>query len=1029
MNHLKKISLILLFVPLLLHSREYVVEGEINWGSNIKSKIGDYSEKNFFSFSSAKYDQKKDFLPFFTKQLDLNSELITRIEVVDFQFEDVLVENISGVSGEKYIENEVTVLFDNYTTRKKSVGEIRFYPIVKEGGRYKRIIKYKLKVVTQPNSFKKTNNNKSFTPNSVLQSGEWYKIAVLKEGIFKIDYNFLKNLGFDIDNLNPNDFQLYGNGGKMLPELNADYREDDLQQNAVAVIGAADNKFDPNDYVLFYGQSPHTWIYNQSTSLFEHDNHKYSDTTFYFITFSNTGQPPKRIGIQTSSSSPNQTVTSFNDYDFHDRDAINLIKSGDMWYSDVFDVKTSYSYSFNFPDIDLSTPVNVNFSIAGRSGSANVFSAIMGSNSTTVPLSAVNMSSYTSKYAWPGTGSFSGLPSSSLVNVVISFNKPTQESVGWLNEIEMNVRRNLTVSGNQLFFRDMQSVGAGNISNFNLGNALNVSEVWEITDPFNVKKQSFNLTGSNLDFSVETDSLRSFVAFNTQYESQVIGLGKVDNQNLHGIQAADMIIVSHPQFLSQAAQLSIFHSNEGLNVITVTPQQIYNEFSSGSQDIVAIRDFIRMLYERAPTSSQIPKYLLLFGDGSYDNKNRLTGNTNFIPTYQTPNSVDVIGSLVSDDYYGLLDVNEGEWVGPETVDIGIGRLPVKNQEEANNVVSKILNYNTSSTMKEWRNAICFVGDDEDNNAHMSQSNSLSIMVETNNKSFNPNKIFFDAYKQESTPGGSRYPDVNKEINETVQEGALIINYTGHGGEAGWAHERVLLVPDIESWNNSDLPLFVTATCEFSRFDDPGRTSAGEQVLLKPYGGIGLLTTVRLVFSGPNFILNQHFFNEVFKKTNGEYPAIGEIFMNVKNLNAGDLNNRNFTLLGDPALKLAYPIHDVFTTKINGNIVSSSDTLKALEKVTIDGEVRDQNGVKLTGFNGVIYPSVFDKFKQITALANDGGAPFSFNIQTNKLFKGKVSVTNGDFSYTFVIPKDISYNYGTGKLSYYDGMSRFFPANP
>jgi len=551
--------------------------------------------------------------------------------------------------------------------------------------------------------------------------------------------------------------------------------------------------------------------------------------------------------------------------------------------------------------------------------------------------------------------------------------------------------------------------------------ASTVNKVWEITDPLNIKEQQNTLVGNTISYSLSTDELRSFVAFTTNYETQVVGLGKVDNQNLHGIPQTDMVIVSHPNFLIQAEQIANFHSEEGLSVAVVTPQQIYNEFSSGSQDIIAIRDFLRMLYERAVIPADMPKYLLLFGDGSFDNKSRITGNTNFIPTYQTPNSVDIIGSLVSDDYYGLLDANEGSWAGTEYLDLAIGRLPVKSVQEANNVVNKILNYNTPASMNEWRNKVVFIGDDEDNNTHMSQSNSCAGQVEIGYKSFNVDKIYLDAFQQESTPGGSRYPEVNQAINETVDKGSLIVNYTGHGGEAGLAHERVLTISDINNWSNtSGFPLFVTATCEFSRFDDPNRTTAGEMVLLNPSGGIALFTTVRLVFSAPNFVLNTSFYNEIFTKTNNEYPTMGEAFMRVKNLNinASQFNNRNFTLLGDPALKLAYPIHNVLTTKINGVNVSLADTIKALSKVTIEGQVQDVLGNKLTNYNGIIYPTVFDKEKQIITLANDGGSSYNFNLQTSKLFKGKASVVNGDFSYTFVVPKDISYNFGKGKLSYY-----------
>jgi hypothetical protein len=1021
MKHLKKILFIGLMSPLILFSRTILLEGEIEWNENLVSKTDELTTKTFISFKNAKYDVKSDYLGFYSEQLKLNNEKIVSINVIDVLYEDIDEVLVKGVSGIKFINEDIGLRFINAVSRKVNYGEIIFTPIIYNSsrGKYQRVTSYKIQVNTQK-QYSANTNNKAFTTNSVLETGDWYKIAVFKDGVFKLSYQFLKDLGFDIDNLNPNDFKLYGNGGKMLPELNSNFREDDIQQNSVHLEGAIDGSFDQTDYVLFYGQSPHFWTYNSSTSLFEHEMNKYSDTTYYFITFSNTGESAKRIITQPSQSSPNQSVNSFNAYNYYEKDVINLIKSGDKWFGEVFDIKTDYDFVFNFPNIDLAAPVTITLSAAGRSNSGSVFTASVGSSSLNVPISSVNTASYTSRYANLGNGIFTTIPSNDLININVAYNKPTSDAIGWLDELELNARRSLVMSGDQLFFRDIQSVGVGNVSTFNVSNASGVSKIWEITNPFNIREQQVNVFGNSLNYSLSTDSLRSFVAFSTNYDTQVLPLGKVDNQNLHNITQTDMIIVSHPNFLSQAIQVADFHrDNDGLDVTIVTPEQIYNEFSSGSQDIIAIRDFLRMLYERAVIPGDEPQYLLLFGDGSYDNKNRLVGNTNFIPTYQTSNSVDIIGSLVSDDYYGLLDPAEGTWAGVEYADIAIGRLPVKSQDEANNVLNKILNYNTPSSMKEWRNNTVFIGDDEDNNVHMDQANDLAGQVEVGYKSFNVNKVYLDAFQQESTPGGPRYPEVNKEIDAAVEKGALIVNYTGHGGEAGWAVERILTIPQINTWSNtSNFPLFITATCEFSRFDDPKRTTAGELVLVGASGGIGLLTTVRLVFSAPNFQLNTSFYNEVFTKTNNEYPTIGDVFLKVKNANALNSNNRNFTLLGDPALRLAYPVHDVSTTKINGVVVSSLDTIKALSKVTIEGEVQDASGNKLANYNGVIYPTVFDKEKDIVTLANDGGNPFNFKIQTSKLFKGKVSVTNGDFSYTFVVPKDISYNYGQGKLSYY-----------
>ncbi len=1020
MKCLKFIFIYFLVNPLFLISGNLVVEEKIIWEENLISKTNEENSKIFLSFENIKYDDRKDFLPIYSKQLVINQEKIISLNIIDVEYEDIDEKNIKGVSGVDFIENDINLTYLNARSGKVNYGEIIFTPIIynPQRGKYQRVIKYKVQVNTQKD-YTNVSNNKAFTTNSVLETGDWYKIAVLKDGIFKLSYQFLKNLGMDVDNLNPNNFKLYGNGGKMLPTLNSDYRPDDLQQNAIYVEGEADGSFDQTDYVLFYGQSPHTWNYNTGTALFEHEMNKFSDTTYYFLTFSNTGEAAKRILTQTSQASSTPTVTSFNDYIYYEKDLINLIKSGDKWFGEVFDVKTDYDFVFNFPNIDVTNPVSLNFSAAARANIASVFTVTMGSASLNTSISLVNTSSFESRFANLGSGIVSTTPSSDLVNVNVSYNKPTTDAIGWLNELELNVRRNLIMFGDQLFFRDLQSVGVGNVSTFTLGSANNVDRVWEITDPFNVKDQQYNLSGNTLTYSLSTDSLREFVAFTTNYNTQIIPIGTVDNQNIHSIQQADMIIVSHPNFVSQATQIADFHSNlDGLSTVVITPQQIYNEFSSGSQDIVAIRDFVRMLYERNPVAS-IPKYLLFIGDGSYDNKNRIVGNTNFIPSYQSPNSIDVIGSLVSDDYYGLLDLNEGTWIGTEFMDVAIGRLCVKSTEEADNVVSKILNYNIPSSMDDWRNKIVYVADDEDANQHMSQSVEIAGVVETNEKAYNPNKVYFDAFQQESTPGGPRYPDVKQAITDAVENGSLIVNYTGHGGEVGWAVERVLTVPQINDWENTtNFPLFITATCEFSRWDDPSRTSAGELVLLNSSGGIALLTTVRLVFSLPNKVLNKSVYDVAFTKINNKMPTMGEVFMLAKNINASGTNSRNFTLLGDPALRLAYPKYDVKTTKINGVALSTSDTIKALSRVTFEGEVQDENGNKLTNFNGVVSPVVFDKPKQISTLNNDGHGIFTFNLQASKLFKGKVSVQNGDFSYSFVVPKDISYNFGQGKLSYY-----------
>jgi hypothetical protein len=410
---------------------------------------------------------------------------------------------------------------------------------------------------------------------------------------------------------------------------------------------------------------------------------------------------------------------------------------------------------------------------------------------------------------------------------------------------------------------------------------------------------------------------------------------------------------------------------------------------------------------------------MLFGDASFDYKDRIENNSNFVPTWEDDESLTIVYSIATDDFYGFLD-----GPGDDLLDVGIGRIVVENQEQAINAVDKIIDYATNSerVMGEWRNTLSFVADDEDGNLHINQAEQMATRLDTTYGVYNIDKIYLDAFPQEITPGGQRAPDVNISINNRMQRGTLLMNYTGHGGEVGWAHERILELSDIGSWSNgTTLPIFITATCEFSRYDDPERVSAGEQVYRHTDGGaIAMFTTARATFGGSNFNLNQALFDFMFEKSNGEWPRFGDLIRQAKNKNGVADNDKKFILLGDPALQLAYPNYSVHTTEVNGNPSGgSSDTLKALSKITVKGEVRDGNGNKMNSYNGYIYPKVFDKASVIRTLATDPGSyEKEFQLQNNILYKGKSLVENGEFSFSFIVPKDIAYSYGTGKISYY-----------
>jgi hypothetical protein len=993
------------------------------------------------SFEGAVYKSGIEPLPFYVKRLpNPFPGHQTQVRILNPVYQSF--ETKSNINRELVI-NEPQVQSNIAKERKQDFLGVSILPYRKMAdGKIERLISFDLEF-TQGQPLATSNKLGLFNiSNSVLSSGTWYKIAVSQTGVYKITVSQLKQMGMDPDQIDPSNIRLFGNGGGMLPFSNSLFRHDDLVENSIEVVDEGElGVFDGNDYILFYGESSVSWTLDPVSGKFVHSLHLLSDFTYYFISPDlSLTTPPKRVQSRNSSSlSPNNSFGYFDDRQFHEVERYNFIKSGRQWYGEQFDANLTQSFSFSFPNIVTAHPVHVKSNLIARSFSPSYFRLIYNGQSVLQQNIPAVGSSYTSDFADEDIDTVSIITTGPNLDLTLTYFPSTSTSVGYLNNLVLNARRQLVMTGNQMSFRNIASAAPGTVSEFLLSGNWNGVQVWDVTDPTNVVNQLKTPAGH---IKINTDSLLEFIAFNGLSYLTPSFVERVPNQNLHGMAQVDMVILTHPNFESQANRLADFHTEQGgLRVAVVKPQEVYNEFSSGAPDLVGIRDFLRMFYNRATTLSDLPKYLLLFGDGSYDNKSANPSNTNFLPTYQSLNSISLVRSYVSDDFFGFLDDSEGDWDDGVTdlLDLGIGRFPVKTIEEAQTVVNKTIDYLTpgsssgsslscaesnNSSLGDWRNVICFIADDEDSGLHLSQSNGLANTIRNNHPRFNVDKIFLDAYNQVSTPGGQRYPSVNDAINRRIDRGALVINYTGHGGETGWTAERVLDNSMVRSWKNRrKLPLFITATCEFSRYDDPGRTSTGELVLIeRETGGVALMTTTRLVYAAQNGVLNSVMMNNLFNDTNGQTQRLGDVYVTVKNdvsVLAGGINPRNFALIGDPSIVLAVPKYEVVTTSINGNLpVPNGDTLSALQKVTITGEVR-QNGVRIQGYNGTVYPTVFDKEELVSTLGNDGSSPIiSFTLRKNTIFKGKASVIDGVFSFTFVVPRDISYNFGKGRISYY-----------
>ena len=908
--------------------------------------------------------------------------------------------------------------------------QINYVPFYKDPstGQVFRVTSFSLDVKSEePLAMLKATSTGSFAASSQLASGNWYKIEVKQTGIHKLTYEKILEAGIE----NPALVKVYGAGAFLLPEDFSKGSYDDLKEVPVYMEKGTDQLFGPGDFILFFARGPVDWEYNTQEDFFRHELHDYSTSGYYFLTDSK-GAASSPVQSELSTGNADHVVTSYDVLAYHEEELTNLLNSGREWYGDKYSISLSEAYPFSMPGMITSEPVKIKVEAAGRSNEES-FIRVKANNTVlgNLSFSPVNLSSYTATYAVNGDDLFEYNASESFFTILVEYLQPNTNSEAWLNYITINARAGLRLAGDELIFRDKDSYSFGSISDFRISNAGAGVKIWEVTDPENPRNVPYSLNGDEASFKLETSELRTFVAFKTSADFpvpvvSVPGLGKVPNQNLHGTTPPDMLILYAGEFEEQATRLAEHRrSNDGLTVDLVTQEMIFNEYSSGTPNISAIRNFLKMYYDGYP-EDQMTKYLLLFGDGSFDNRDTTAGNPNMIMTYQSTNSLIPTSSFVSDDFFGLLDTGEKLYDG--LLDIGIGRLPVSTDDEAELLVDKIIAYDQKETIGEWRNYICFVADDEDGNIHMKQANNLASLIEENYPEYNVNKIFVDAYPQETTPTGDRYPEVTRAINDQMNRGALIINYTGHGGVTGLAHEKIVDLSNIKSWRNGEkLPLFMTATCEFSRYDEYNTskktevTSAGEEVLLNPLGGsIALFTTTRLVYSGPNYTRNCRFYESGFdKKDNGDGYRLGDIIVYSKNNVGAGVNKRNFTLLGDPSMSLAFPQNLVITDSINQvEAQLFNDTISALDFVTISGHLEDSQGTLLSNFNGSVIPIVYDKKSNLKTLANDGGRPLDFQARSSILYKGNSTVENGRFSFSFYVPKDIGYNIGDGKISYY-----------
>ncbi len=859
---------------------------------------------------------------------------------------------------------------------------------------------------------------------SNLANGDIYKLSIKESGIYRINSTFInENFDITVGAIDPKKIQIFCGGGGVLPRLNQESIVNDPLEIPIYVSGDQDGSFDGNDFIYFYAPGPEIYDLNNSTP--EIKKNVFSEKNFVYIKF-NT-EIGKRISNLNSVSGEGFASQTSHKIHRHEIELTNLLGAntstqgtGQQWFGEAFSNDWIQDFSEFFTSVNPvpGSTALVQSLFVGRSNSSTKVKYTIANEQINLNISPSNLGSVEATYAKEAKFSENVIINSS-PSIQIEYLPAETTDKAWLDYLQITTEEAIQFKNNELILRlDSRTEDVAGFSLEGLGS----KQLWHVSDFKNIQ----NCLPDGNNFFYNTDSnVKMFRIFDPSSDFQQVEFeSKIENQNIKDIKNLEFLIVYHSDFEEAATKLLEHRSTvDPLNVEMVDVQSIYNEFSSGRAEPTAIRDFARVLQN----SNQGFKYMLLLGDASYDYRGLVADlpKTNFVPTYETEESLSPIDAFPYDDFFALLSPTEGEnFVGG--LDLNIGRLPAKTSDEAMDMVNKIIHYDTDvSQYNEWKMRASFAADDEDNNRHIDDADHIAEMVYDSFPLMNQTKIYFDAFLQESTPGGERYPAAKAKIHETINKGVLVFNYLGHGGPSGLAQERVLLKDDVRTWNNIDkLPIIITATCSFTGYDDPAIVSAGEEAILNPNGGaVALFTTTRAVYAQDNARLTESVFENIFDKVDGDYQRIGEIMRKGKNTGVDSLreNARKFSLIGDPTMRLNAPQHNVVLDRINEKLIDSNsqDTLRALERVNLKGHIADDSGQVLNFFNGKVFVTLFDKRVDVKTLKNNSNSYEKvFKVQNNILFKGSASVVNGNFSIDFLLPKEINFNYGYGKISMY-----------
>ena len=1010
-----------------------------------------------------------------SEMIYLPNRIKPRVDILESAFDEIAV--ATGDEHDELIaslEGSVASLYGMGTYRKSPVISLSLRPILYDASssslrRYRRVVA-RVTFGTGEGQFAINNanpvvqNEHVLVERSALADGTIIKIPITREGIYRIDRAFLTDEALTPDSIDPNRIQIYGNGGAPLPALNGTSRPADLVQNPVFRVGGGDGSFGDNDAVYFYAAAPSGWTYNTEDGIWEHYVNAFSTENYYFLKVAN--EDGESVGDPVFPNLPNPVQhTSVPGRLFVDFDQFNWSKqngSGLTWVSNPIDptgrldiLRDTIPPGFNGGALDYQVRVAIKSNPAVfalfNSGGAQIGNARAGSVGVldVDPSARLAVTSFTDT---KGAGE--------AIDLSMTIQQQVNNPEAGLDWVRMIYDQSLTARSGVIRF--VTPAGATGPQSFTLSGFTAEPQVWDVTSPGEIRRLGVRSTGGAYEVQIDvTDQPRELMAF---VPEAAIGLDSgtaetIANQNLHGIQEfPDFAIIVPEPFLPYAEELAEIRRREGMTVTVTKIEEIYNEFSGGLVDMRSVRDYLRFLYDRAPSEAMRLKYALFYGDGHYNFRNLGSdpgGLENWIPPYETVDSFTPDNTYTSDDYFGFLDADEGEWIyegfrepNPndpvpdddhvDRLDLGIGRFTVQTEEEAKVVLEKLKHYEDPATFGSWRTRYTFIADDDltglsgttnEFDLHLQNADVVAELIKDQFGQMNIKKIYGSSFNREFL-NGFKIPGARDEIINSLEEGTLLVNYSGHGGEEGLAQEGIFTAEDARNLENFDrLAIFVTATCSFGWWDLSSYQSGAEELLLNPNGGaVALLTTVRLVYTSNsltslNVGLNRQLARDMFAlDDNGEFRRLGDVLRLTKNTRVGlQGNNRKFNLLGDPTLRVGIPGENrqLEVETLNGvDLSEAQGQLRALDRVTLEGSIQAQDGTIDDTYQGTVDITIFDAERRIPIDNRRNMATPYYTVREDLIWRGQVEASAGRFTASFVVPKDISYSNLPGRLSVY-----------